>query len=241
MLTLQALFLKVIFFCVVFLLMTFVFLFHILFSVYIDMLFFVLCSLSCALLLFLLVFFFFRYFIIHRNFFFFFKQKTAYYMRISYWSSDVCASDLVVTATRQADDALLVPAAVDVVGTEDLRRARPQLSLSESLQRVPGVVARDRQNQAQGLQVSIRGFGARASFGIRGVRLYSDGIPATMPDGQGQVSHFMLESAGRVEVLRGPFSALYGNSSGGVISVSSADPPPHPQLDRKSTRLNSSH
>src|SRR3546814_5772317 len=76
----------------------------------------------------------------------------------------------------------------------------------------------------------FRGFGARASFGIRGVRLYRDGIPATMPDGQGQVSHFMLESAGRVEVLRGPFSALYGNSSGGVISVSSADPPPHPQL-----------
>src|SRR3546814_1310887 len=77
---------------------------------------------------------------------------------------------VVVTATRQADDALLVPAAVDVVGTEDLRRARPQLSLSESLQRVPGVVARDRQNQAQGLQVSNRGFGARAGFGIRGVR-----------------------------------------------------------------------
>src|SRR3546814_1193675 len=101
---------------------------------------------------------------------------------------------------------------------------------SESLQRVPGVVARDRQNQAQGLQVSIRGFGARASFGIRGVRLYSDGIPATMPDGQGQVSPFMLESAGRVEVLRGPFSALYGKSAGGVISVYSADPPPPPQL-----------
>lgn len=137
---------------------------------------------------------------------------------------------VVVTATRQADDALLVPAAVDVVGTGELRRARPRLSLSESLQRVPGVVARDRHNQAQGLQVSIRGFGARASFGIRGVRLYSDGIPATMPDGQGQVSHFMLESAGRVEVLRGPFSALYGNSSGGVISLSSAEPPRDPQL-----------
>ena len=137
---------------------------------------------------------------------------------------------VVVTATRQADDALLVPAAVDVVGSGELHRARPALSLSESLQRVPGVVARDRQNQAQGLQVSIRGFGARSSFGIRGVRLYSDGIPASMPDGQGQVSHFMLESAGRVEVLRGPFSALYGNSSGGVVSVFSADPPPHPQL-----------
>jgi iron complex outermembrane receptor protein len=137
---------------------------------------------------------------------------------------------VVVTATRQPDDALLVPAAVDVVDAGDLHRAQPGLSLSESLQRVPGVVARERQNQAQGLQVSIRGFGARSTFGIRGVRLYSDGIPATMPDGQGQVSHFMLESAGRVEVLRGPFSALYGNSSGGVISTFSADPPAAPEL-----------
>ncbi|HZW17192.1 MAG TPA: TonB-dependent receptor [Luteimonas sp.] len=137
---------------------------------------------------------------------------------------------IVVTATRQPDDALLVPAAVDVVDAADLHRARPALGLSGPLQRVPGVVARERQNQAQGLQVSIRGFGARSTFGIRGVRLYSDGIPATMPDGQGQVSHFMLESAGRIEVLRGPFSALYGNSSGGVISVFSADPPDTPQF-----------
>lgn len=132
---------------------------------------------------------------------------------------------VVVTATRQPDDALLVPAAVDAIDAADLHRAQPGLSLSESLQRVPGVVARDRENQAQGLQVSIRGFGARSTFGIRGVRLYTDGIPATMPDGQGQVSHFMLASAGRIEVLRGPFSALYGNSSGGVISMFSADPP----------------
>jgi iron complex outermembrane receptor protein len=137
---------------------------------------------------------------------------------------------VVVTATRQPDDALTVPAAIDVIGGADIHRAQPAISLSESLQRVPGVVARDRQNEAQGLQVSIRGFGARSTFGIRGVRLYSDGIPATMPDGQGQVSHFMLETADRIEVLRGPFSALYGNSSGGVISVFSADPPAAPEL-----------
>src|SRR3546814_20909375 len=79
---------------------------------------------------------------------------------------------VVVTATRQADDALLVPAAVDVVGTEDLRRARPQLSLSETLQRVPGVVARHRQHQAQGPQGLIRGIGARAHSRIRVVRRY---------------------------------------------------------------------
>lgn len=132
---------------------------------------------------------------------------------------------VVVTATREAEDALLVPAAIDVISAEDLRRAQPQIHLSESLQRVPGVVARDRNNQAQDLQISIRGFGARATFGVRGVRLYTDGIPATMPDGQGQVSHFGLESAQRIEVLRGPFSALYGNSSGGVISLFSADAP----------------
>ncbi|MGH8074383.1 MAG: TonB-dependent receptor family protein [Lysobacter sp.] len=137
---------------------------------------------------------------------------------------------VVVTATRNPDDALLIPAAIDVITAQQIGRAQPKIDLSESLQRVPGVVARDRQNQAQDLQISVRGFGARATFGVRGVRLYTDGIPATMPDGQGQVSHFPLESAGRIEVLRGPFSALYGNASGGVISLFTADAPDQPLL-----------
>ncbi len=85
------------------------------------------------------------------------------------------------------------------------------------------MLARDRDNYAQDEQISIRGFGARSTFGVRGVRLYTDGIPATMPDGQGQVSNFGLDSADRIEVLRGPFSALYGNSSGGVIQIFTAD------------------
>lgn len=137
---------------------------------------------------------------------------------------------IVVTATGRPDDPLRVPAAVDVLDAETLARAQPRLQLSESLQRIPGVVARDRQNQAQDLQLSIRGFGARAGFGVRGVRLYTDGIPATMPDGQGQVLHFALESAARIEVLRGPYSALYGNASGGVVALFTADPPPAPTL-----------
>jgi iron complex outermembrane receptor protein len=137
---------------------------------------------------------------------------------------------VVVTATRADEDALLVPAAIDRIDADEIHRAQPGIQLSESLQRIPGVVARDRQNDAQDLQVSIRGFGARATFGVRGVRLYTDGIPATMPDGQGQVSHFSLESADRIEVLRGPFSALYGNASGGVIALYSAPPPLHPQF-----------
>ena len=72
----------------------------------------------------------------------------------------------------------------------------------------------------------MRGFGARSSFGVRGVRLYSDGIPGTMPDGQGQFSQFDLGSADHIEVLRGPFSALYGNSSGGVIAIFTEDAKP---------------
>ena len=132
---------------------------------------------------------------------------------------------LVVTATRQPLPRLQVPAAISVLDAGDLRGGRPALSLAESLPRIPGVVVRERQNQAQDVQLSIRGFGARASFGVRGVRLYADGIPATMPDGQGQVSHFLLPAAERVEVLRGPFSVLYGNSSGGVVSVFSEAPP----------------
>lgn len=137
---------------------------------------------------------------------------------------------LVVTATRQPLPRLQVPAAISVIDAAELRGGRPALSLAESLPRIPGVVVRERQNQAQDLQLSIRGFGSRASFGVRGIRLYADGIPATMPDGQGQVSHFLLPAAERIEVLRGPFSVLYGNSSGGVVSVFSEAPPASPEV-----------
>jgi iron complex outermembrane recepter protein len=127
---------------------------------------------------------------------------------------------VTVTATRTEAAPFDVPASVDVIDGDRLRAAgRPEINLSEGLGLVPGVIARDRQNYAQDLQLSIRGFGARSTFGVRGVRLYVDGIPATMPDGQGQVSNIDLASAGRIELLRGPFSALYGNSSGGVLQV----------------------
>jgi iron complex outermembrane recepter protein len=127
---------------------------------------------------------------------------------------------VTVTATRTELPPFDVPASVDVIDGERLRGdGRAQLNLSESLSLTPGIAARDRQNQAQDLQLSVRGFGARSTFGVRGVRIYVDGIPATMPDGQGQLSHIDLGSASRVEVLRGPYSALYGNSSGGVVQV----------------------
>jgi iron complex outermembrane recepter protein len=126
---------------------------------------------------------------------------------------------VVVTATRTETPAFDVPASIDRIGGEQIRDGRAQVNISESLGGVPGLLARDRQNYAQDVQISVRGFGARSTFGIRGVRLYVDGIPATLPDGQGQISNVDLGSADRIEVLRGPFSALYGNSSGGVIQV----------------------
>ena len=127
--------------------------------------------------------------------------------------------EVVVTATRVEQSSFDVPAAIDVVPGRAIRDQQLGVNLSESMGRVPGLVVQNRQNYAQDLQVSSRGFGARASFGVRGVRLVQDGIPLTMPDGQGQTGLFDLDSASRVEVLRGPFSALYGNSSGGVIQL----------------------
>ena len=126
---------------------------------------------------------------------------------------------VVVTATRTEALPFDVPASIDRIDGPGIRDARLQVNISESLGSVPGLLARDRQNYAQDVQISVRGFGARSTFGIRGVRLYVDGIPATLPDGQGQISNVDLGSADRIEVLRGPFSALYGNSSGGVIQV----------------------
>jgi iron complex outermembrane receptor protein len=112
-----------------------------------------------------------------------------------------------------------VPASIDRVDAEDIRFSRPMINLSESLNKVPGISVQNRQNYAQDLQISSRGFGGRATFGIRGLRLMTDGIPASFPDGQGQVSHFDLQSARSIEVLRGPFAVMYGNASGGVINV----------------------
>jgi len=137
----------------------------------------------------------------------------------------------VVTATRTERAALDVPASVDVIERSEVRDAQWRVNLSESLARVPGVVALNRQNYAQDLQISIRGFGARSTFGVRGVRLYLDGIPASQPDGQGQVSNFPLDAVDRIEVLRGPFSALYGNSSGGVIAMTTGVGPSEPTAE----------
>ncbi|HET7097446.1 MAG TPA: TonB-dependent receptor plug domain-containing protein, partial [Casimicrobiaceae bacterium] len=135
---------------------------------------------------------------------------------------------VVVTATRTEQRAFDVPAAVDVIDAPQIQQNQLQINLSESLGRVPGMWIQNRWNYAQDLMLSIRGFGARANFGVRGVRLYQDYIPVTMPDGQGQTSSFSLVSAQRIEVLRGPFSSLYGNSSGGVISVFTEDGPAPP-------------
>jgi iron complex outermembrane receptor protein len=137
---------------------------------------------------------------------------------------------VVVTATRTPQDSKDLPVSIDRINAQTLRNGQLQANLSESLLTVPGVSAQSRQNYAQDLQLSVRGFGARSSFGVRGVRLYSDGIPGTMPDGQGQFSQFDLSSADHIEVLRGPFSALYGNSSGGVIAIFTEDAKPGYQV-----------
>ena len=141
------------------------------------------------------------------------------------------APDVVVSATRDEAREYDLPVAIDSVDRTRIREDNLQVNLSESLNRMPGIVVQNRQNYAQDLQVSSRGFGARSSFGARGVRLIADGIPATMPDGQGQTATFSLASAQRIEVLRGPFAALYGNASGGLVQSFTMNGPARPTLD----------
>ncbi len=117
------------------------------------------------------------------------------------------------------------PGAVTVVDAVASREGQRQVNLSEALQRVPGVTALDRGNYAQDLQVQSRGFGARSTFGIRGIRLVVDGIPASAADGQGQASNFPLGSLDRIQVLRGPLALQYGNAAGGaIVAYSDLDP-----------------
>jgi len=148
------------------------------------------------------------------------------------FAQDANLDDFVVSATREARDPFEVPASVDKINQTTLEKAGSfQVNLSETLTRVPGLVINNRNNFALDLQISIRGFGARSTSGVRGVRLFSDGIPATMPDGSSQISHFSLSSTESIEVLRGPFSSLYGNSSGGVILLTTENPRPGTVLE----------
>ena len=138
--------------------------------------------------------------------------------------------DVVVSASRTEQRSFDAPAAIQSIDRETIEVSGPQVNLSEALIRVPGVTILNRQNYAQDLQLSIRGFGARTAFGIRGVRLIVDGIPASMPDGQGQASTISLTSTERIEVLRGPLAQLYGNASGGVIQAFTRAAPDTPEV-----------
>ena len=127
--------------------------------------------------------------------------------------------EIIVQSGRLEQKQFDAPASVYTIDADTLRNSGPQVNISDVLKRAPGVVALNRNNYAQDVQISIRGFGSRAACGMRGIRLITDGIPASMPDGQGQASTVSMTSADRMEVLTGPLAQLYGNASGGVIQT----------------------
>jgi len=146
---------------------------------------------------------------------------------------------LTVSVTRLDLPLSGVPAAVGVVVGGDIAAARPTWGLDEALATVPGLYASNRYNFSLDERLSIRGFGARSSFGIRGIRILVDGIPQTLPDGTGQLTNLELGEATRIEVVRGPSSALFGNASGGVISIRTDAPPPSHAVEELSVAAGS--
>ena len=136
--------------------------------------------------------------------------------------------EVLVQSGRLTQRQFDAPTSIYTIDAETIRSSGPQVNLSDVLARAPGVVALNRNNYAQDVQISVRGFGARSAFGLRGFRLITDGIPATTPDGQGQASTVSLTSAEKIEVLTGPLAQLYGNSSGGVIQVFTREADPIP-------------
>lgn len=129
--------------------------------------------------------------------------------------------ELTVTITRTPETLSRVPQAIGVVGPRDITRAQPTLTADEALNNVPGIYVQNRSQYSQGQRIEIRGAGARANFGARGVKILLDGIPQTLPDGQSQLTNVDYGLLDQIEVLRGPASSLYGNASGGVVSLHS--------------------
>lgn len=146
-------------------------------------------------------------------------------------AADIALDSVVVTGSRIEHSSFDLPVAVDVVDASRIGADQARVNASEALAAVPGITVQNRQNYAQDLQISSRGFGARSAFGVRGLRLVADGIPASMPDGQGQAATFNLDRAERIEVMRGPMSAVYGNHAGGVIQLFTPDGRGEPTID----------
>src|SRR5690606_14430628 len=135
---------------------------------------------------------------------------------------------LRVPVTRSLISAELAPVALSVIRRHEIQDARATVGLDEALASVPGLIVNNRQSFSLGSRIVIRGFGARAAFGVRGMRVLVDGIPLTMPDGQTNLTNLDLGSAGAIHVLRGPASALFGNAAGGVIAIET-EPAPGPR------------
>jgi iron complex outermembrane receptor protein len=141
----------------------------------------------------------------------------------------------VITSTRVEKNLDEIPAAISVIGQDEIQLGSEQLGLDESLGRVPGLFTLNRYNFAQDLRLSIRGFGARSSFGIRGIKVIVDGIPETLPDGQGSVDGIDIGSASQITVIRSPSSSLYGNASGGAILIETERGPMIPFAEARTT------
>ena len=150
-------------------------------------------------------------------------------------STPVRLDSVVVTVTRTTGRSVLgSPFAVTIVQPDSSRPGQRHTAIDESLAMIPGLTAVNRNNPSQDPRLSIRGFGARSAFGVRGVRVLRDGMPLTLPDGQTPLDYLSLESVGRIEVMRGAASALYGNASGGVVDLRSAAPSAAPfSIDAK--------
>ena len=143
--------------------------------------------------------------------------------------------EVEVRASRVGQSLADLAGAASIVDQKDIQLGRQQFALDESLNRVPGLFSQNRYNFAQDLRISLRGFGARANFGIRGIRVFVDGIPSTVTDGQSVIDDVELGAIERIEVIRGPSSSLYGSASGGVISMYTESGTPEPYGEARFT------
>lgn len=138
---------------------------------------------------------------------------------ISPLDSTVVLNEVIVNAYQTKSALRLIPGSVSVLAGNNIS-AWDASSMATTINSLPGVYMQSGTYATS--RIVIRGMGSRTPYNTNRIKFYLNDIPITSSDGVSNPEDIDLQMIDRLEVLKGPGSALYGSGLGGTINMSTA-------------------